>query len=83
MQPSNSGLSVSSAGYTVQAQLENVLQANQVSMTLNGNLITNVKLINGVLTAPVTLTNGVNTIVIYLYLYFGMTIVNYIFIFNN
>jgi hypothetical protein len=65
MQPSNSGLSVSSAGFTVQAQLENVLQANQVSMTLNGNLITNVQLINGVLTAPVTLTNGVNTISIF------------------
>lgn len=65
LQPSNSGLSVSNAGFTVQAQLENVMQANQVSMTLNGDLITNLQLINGVLTAPLTLTSGVNTISIF------------------
>lgn len=61
-QPSNSGLTVSASGFTFIAQLNNVIQANQVTMTLNGAAVTNFQLANGLLTAPLTLSNGVNTI---------------------
>jgi hypothetical protein len=61
-QPGTSGLTVSSAGFTLLAQINNVDQANQVSMTLNGTAFTNFQFTNGLLTAPVTLSNGVNTL---------------------
>ena len=61
-QPGTSGLIVSSAGFTLLAQINNADQANQVSMTMNGTAFTNFQFANGVLTAPVTLSNGVNTL---------------------
>jgi hypothetical protein len=60
-QPNNSGLTVSAAGYTLQAQINNANQANQISLTLNGTPITNFQFSNGTLTAPVSLSNGINT----------------------
>ena len=60
-QPNNSGLTVSAAGYTLQAQINNADQANQISLTLNGTPITNFQFSNGTLTAPVSLSNGINT----------------------
>ena len=61
-QPGNSGLTVSAPGFTFMAQLNNVSQTNQVTMTLNGTAITNFQLANGLLTAPLTLSNGINTV---------------------
>jgi hypothetical protein len=60
-QPNNSGLTVSAAAYTLQAQINNADQANQISLTLNGTPITNFQFSNGTLTAPVSLSNGINT----------------------
>jgi len=60
-QPNNSGLTVSAAGYTLQAQINNADQANQISLTLNGTPITNFQFSNGTLTVPVSLSNGINT----------------------
>ena len=61
-QPNNSGLTVSAEGYTLQAQINNADQANQLSLTLNGTPITNFQFSNGILTAPVSLSNGINTL---------------------
>ncbi|MFN4951957.1 MAG: beta strand repeat-containing protein, partial [Flavobacteriales bacterium] len=60
-QPNNSGLTVSAAAYTLKAQINNAEQANQISLTLNGTPITNFQFSNGTLTAPVSLSNGINT----------------------
>jgi hypothetical protein len=60
-QPNNSGLTVSAAAYTLQAQINNAEQANQISLTLNGTPITNFQFSNGTVTAPVSLSNGINT----------------------
>ena len=64
-QPNNSGLTVSAAGYTLQAQINNADQTNQISLTLNGMPITNFQFSNGTLTAPLTLSNGINALTLF------------------
>ncbi|NBO62290.1 MAG: hypothetical protein EBU82_15295, partial [Flavobacteriia bacterium] len=63
-QPVTSGSTVSSATFNFTATLENVSQSNQVALSLNGNAVTNFQLVNGQLSATLTLNNGVNTIVL-------------------
>jgi hypothetical protein len=65
LQPTTAGLNVSTPSFTFKASLNNVDQSNQVSLSHNGISITNFQLSNGLLTAPLTLTNGINTIVVF------------------
>ncbi|NBV90701.1 MAG: hypothetical protein EBR91_00840 [Flavobacteriia bacterium] len=63
--PTTAGSTVAVANFNFKAMLANVTNANEVSLTLNGNPITNFSLLNGLLSANVTLTNGTNTFLIH------------------
>ncbi|NDB34220.1 MAG: hypothetical protein EB023_02500 [Flavobacteriia bacterium] len=62
--PVNSGSTVASANLTFTASVAHITQSNQITLILNGNPVTNFQFSNGILQAPLTLVNGMNTVVI-------------------
>jgi hypothetical protein len=62
--PSNSGLSVNSPVFAFQANIQNMTTSQGVLLSLNGTTISNFALTNGLLTASLSLQNGLNTIVL-------------------
>ena len=62
--PVNSGSTVASANLTFTASVAHITQSNQITLILNGNPVTNFQFSNGILQAPLTLVNGINTVVI-------------------
>jgi hypothetical protein len=62
--PSNSGLSVNSASFNFQANLQNISGNQGILFSLNGTTISNFAYSNGTLTSTLTLQSGLNTIVL-------------------
>ena len=64
MNPSNSGLSVNTADFNFQADLQNITSTQGILFSLNGSTISNFTFNNGALTSTLNLQVGLNTIVL-------------------
>lgn len=64
--PSSSGLSVTSAAYTFKSTVTNIVSAQEVTLKLNGTIVSNVSFnaTTGMVSANVNLAEGLNTFVI-------------------
>lgn len=62
--PTNSGLSVSSASFAFQANVQQISSTQGILLSLNGNTISNFTFSNGLVSANFNLQNGLNTIVL-------------------
>lgn len=62
--PATSGLTVNTDNYSFSANVENITSSSEVSITLNGSQVNNFQLNNSTISAPLTLSNGLNTVVI-------------------
>ncbi len=62
--PSNSGTVVNTASYNFTATATNIQNTQQISVTLNGSAVNNFTYNNGTINANLTLTSGLNTIVV-------------------
>ena len=62
--PSNSGLSVNSASFNFQANLQNITNTQEILFSLNGGSISNYTYSNGNFAANLNLQNGLNTIIL-------------------
>jgi large repetitive protein len=63
-QPTQLQNNVSQANYVLKANIQNMTVAQGIVLKMNGNVVTNASLQNGVLQANVTLANGLNTFVL-------------------
>jgi hypothetical protein len=81
--PSNSGTTVNTASYNFTATANNIQNAQQISLTLNGTAINNFSYNNGIVSANLTLTAGLNTIVVQANTGCGLVSENSTINFNN
>ena len=62
--PLSNNVSVTNASYTFQANVQHMTSLQGVSLQRNGSAVSNVSLVNGVISANVTLSIGINTFVL-------------------
>lgn len=62
--PLSTNLSVTNAAYTFQANVQHMTSLQGISLQRNGSSVSNVSLVNGVISANVTLSIGINTFVL-------------------
>jgi hypothetical protein len=62
--PLVNNVSVTNASYTFQANVQHMTSLQGISLQRNGSSVTNVSLVNGVISANVTLSIGINTFVL-------------------
>jgi hypothetical protein len=62
--PLSNNLSVTNGSYTFQANVQHMTSLQGVSLQRNGSAVSNLSLVNGVISANVTLSIGINTFVL-------------------